>query len=246
MPANSFLGVAANMVDLSATAAFTFSRTATYAALRAIPVTTGSVLTLPDNPSKGDMYAWGDADLSCSSTHPITIHAGAGQTIRGAVSIAFTIAGSAGFAVYDNVTNSWFVYQSASGLAGAPNRVAGSTIAGTVVAAAGQVVLAASFTPKVTGKVRVIGSATWQAGAGNVTPVLQHQNHGGGGLVTDQAFSQWTANAVAGNSWGLEIDGLTVGTALDFFLATTAGDRAITLGAGAAAAGATILVEELA
>jgi hypothetical protein len=244
MPKNSYLGSRDITATVHALAAYTYSDADAIAAVTSIPVTSGTTLTLPPNPSEGDWYEWADEDGSCSATNPLIIAAGAGSTIRGLASITSTVPYSAGRVRYDANLDAWAVVsQTAANGSTSPNYGQTKAASGTAVAAAG-VIVSQVLTPKASGKVLVQFSAGWTApGAGVVTPFLQHTSTAG--TVVDFTWGAFATLAEA-ISVTIEIDGLTLGTAYTFEALTTAGDHAITLGiAAAAGSGAVIRVSEI-
>lgn len=107
MPLNS-QGTIQVFSDADALATYAFALQDTGVFLRAIP-SGGTVLELPADPNDGDWYEWGDADGSCSSTHPIILTAGEGSTVQSAASVTFTSAFSSGMVRFSSATSNWVV-----------------------------------------------------------------------------------------------------------------------------------------
>jgi hypothetical protein len=113
MPSNS-VGVITVVVDVIAKASYSFSPQDSLAACSRIPPG-GTILRLPDKPQTGDRYEFVDLDGSCSPAKPITLVAGAGQTIEGGATFVFVSPFSWGFATFDEQLGAWALESPATG-----------------------------------------------------------------------------------------------------------------------------------
>lgn len=126
-------------------------------------------------------------------------------------------------------------------LALSKNRAFTTLVSGTVVPAGP--IVAATVTPKFTGKFKVSWFSSWAApGGGVVTPQITAAQ---GLSTTVPAVASQTGTVQADWGGSMEVDGFTLGVPVTFTLTTSGGDASITIGQGASAPGAGILVQEL-
>lgn len=107
MPKNSTNQIAV-LVEVVDASSYEYSLADDFASCRQIP-TGGTMLSLPDDPNTGDSYGFGDADGTCSDTHPLILLASTGTTIRGDDTFSATAAYSAGRVEFDGNSASWIV-----------------------------------------------------------------------------------------------------------------------------------------
>jgi hypothetical protein len=113
MPANTTAGAIAIVRQVTAQAAFAFSKNDTYAFLTEIPGSdVGTTVTLPGNPSSGETYEVRDEDGSCGASSPIVVEPGAplsgpAATVNGASAQTLTAAFVRGTYTYSAAENNW-------------------------------------------------------------------------------------------------------------------------------------------
>jgi hypothetical protein len=95
------------VIPVIAATSYAFSPQDDLAVVSAIPLG-GTELVLPEHPSAGDEYSWGDVDGSCSSTRPLTLVA-QGAMVRGGSQLVLNSPFSAGKAVYDAENDTWTI-----------------------------------------------------------------------------------------------------------------------------------------
>jgi hypothetical protein len=113
VPVNSTTSVE-TVVSVVAEARYAFSPQDTLAVLTAIP-TGGTVVQLPAAPSGGDAYEVADGDGSCSSGSPITVTAGAGQTIQGGSTLVLSSAFAWARMTFLEPLRAWVVFEPGAG-----------------------------------------------------------------------------------------------------------------------------------
>lgn len=125
----------------------------------------------------------------------------------------------------------------------AQNRAVSTRAAGQTVAAAAAIVPNISFTPKSSGKILIRAWASVQGfAAGTFTPVVKN------GSTVIAAPAQYTGAATnfpCNVMVEIEVDGLTVGTAVTLSFVSTAGDATVTLGNSNVGIGAQMTVVEV-
>lgn len=118
MPSNATAGAIAVYRNATGAAAVLvqLSRSDAGARLRQIPAPSSTV-ELPSGTNDAESYSVIDQDGTCSLTHQIVIVPPAGETIRGAASLALTTAFVSATCIFDNETSDWAVeiYGSAGG-----------------------------------------------------------------------------------------------------------------------------------
>jgi hypothetical protein len=113
MPTNSTTRII-TVVQVTGEESYAFSAEDTLAVASAIP-SAGMAVLLPAAPSSGDAYEIADGDGSCSSGSPLTLTAGAGQTIQGASSLALTTPFAWARATFAAGLRSWIVFVAGAG-----------------------------------------------------------------------------------------------------------------------------------
>lgn len=128
----------------------------------------------------------------------------------------------------------------AFGIGGSASRASATKLSGQTVLAGALIVSVA--VPAKASKVKVAWFASWQAGAGNVTPLLQLVP-GSGPTLPVAAYAQRTTNTVESIGGETEVDGLDPTQLYTLQFKTTVADRTITLGQGVSAPGAGVFVD---